>query len=181
MHEPTEVELSSTSSELDMSSGNPTSTVKVKVQVAGESKVPVPLGVAMHNGKGRVVQVRPVSADGEATFTNISTGEYFFTAGSPPNKPYSVRIASASGDAEEPKLKVAPGSSVEVTLSLVGGEVTVEGVAQRAGKPFSGAMVVLVPKDPEAKRQFFRRDQSDMDGTFSLPQAFPGSLHRDRD
>ena len=67
-----------------------------------------------------------------------------------------------------------PGSSLEVTLSLVGGEVTVEGVAQRAGKPFPGAMVVLVPKDPEAKRQFFRRDQSDMDGTFSLPQAFPG-------
>ena len=171
--EPTEVELSSTSSEIDMSSGNPTSTVKVKVQVAGETKVPVPLGVAMRNSKGRVAQMRPVSAEGEATFMNVSAGEYGFTAGSP-NKPYSVRIASSNGGAEGVKLNVAPGSSLEVTLLLVGGDVTVEGVAQRAGKPFSGAMVVLVPKDPEAKRQFFRRDQSDMDGTFSLLQVFPG-------
>jgi 5-hydroxyisourate hydrolase-like protein (transthyretin family) len=172
--EPTEVELSSTSSELDMSSGNPTSTVKVKLQVVGETKVPVPLRVAMRNNKGRVAQVRPVSAEGEAIFTNVSSGEYGFTAGSP-NEPYSVRIASANGGAEGLKLNVAPGSSLEVALSLVGGEVTVEGVAQRAGKPFSGAMVVLVPKDPEAKRQFFRRDQSDMDGTFSLLQVFPGT------
>jgi len=173
LNEPTEVELSSTSSEIDMSSGNPTSTVKVKVQMAGESKVP--LGVAMHNSKGRVAQVRPVSAEGEASFVNVSAGEYSFTAGSPPNKPYSVRVVSTNGGADAVKLNVPPGSSLEVTLSLVGGEVTVEGVAQRAGKPFSGAMVVLVPKDPEAKRQFFRRDQSDMDGTFSLLQVFPGT------
>jgi 5-hydroxyisourate hydrolase-like protein (transthyretin family) len=174
VNEPSEAELSSTSSELDMSSGSPASTVKVKVQVVGESKVPVPMRIAMRNGKGRVAQARPVSAEGEATFMNVSAGEYSFTAGSP-NMPYSVRIASTNGGAEGLKLNVAPGSSLEVTLSLVGGEVTVEGVAQRAGKPFSGAMVVLVPKDPGAKRQFFRRDQSDMDGTFSLLQVFPGS------
>jgi 5-hydroxyisourate hydrolase-like protein (transthyretin family) len=172
--EPTEVELSSTNSELDMSSGNPTSTVKVKIQVAGESNVSVPLRVAMRNSKGRVAQVRPVSAEGEATFMNVSTGEYNFTAGSP-NRPYSVRIASTNGVTEGRKLNVSSGSSLEVNLSLVGAEVTVEGVAQRAGKPFSGAMVVLVPKDPDPKREFFRRDQSDMDGTFSLPQVFPGT------
>jgi hypothetical protein len=38
-------------------------------------------------------------------------------------------------------------------------------------------MVVLVPKDQELKRQFFRRDQSDMDGTFSLLQVFPGTYN----
>jgi hypothetical protein len=134
----------------------------------------VPVRVAMRNSKGRVVSMRPVSAEGEATFTNVGTGEYNFTAGSP-NKPYSVRIASTNGVTEGRKLNVSSGSSLEVTLSLIGGEVTVEGVAQRAGKPFSGAMVVLVPKDPEAKREFFRRDQSDMDGTFSLLQVFPGN------
>ena len=174
VNEPSEVELSSTSSDLDMSSGSPASTVKVKVQVVGESKVPVPMRIAMRNSKGRVASIRPVSAEGEATFTNVSTGEYNFTAGSP-NKPYSVRIASTNGVTEGRKLNVSSGSSLEVTLSLIGGEVTVEGVAQRAGKPFSGAMVVLVPKDPEAKREFFRRDQSDMDGTFSLLQVFPGN------
>ena len=53
VQEPSEVELSSTSSELDMSSGNPTSTVKVKVQVVGESKVPVPSRIAMRSSKGK--------------------------------------------------------------------------------------------------------------------------------
>jgi hypothetical protein len=35
-------------------------------------------------------------------------------------------------------------------------------------------MVVLVPKDPEANPELFRRDQSDQDGSFSLPNVIPG-------
>ena len=45
----------------------------------------------------------------------------------------------------------------------------------RAGKGFAGAMVVLVPKNPEADRELFRRDQSDLDGTFLLRNVIPGS------
>jgi len=174
VNEPSEIELSSTSTDLDVSTGAPTSTVKAKVQVEGASELPVPLRVAMRNAKGRVASVRPVSAEGEATFTNVSAGQYNFTAGSP-NKPYLVKIVSTNGITAGRKLDLTPGSSVEVTLSLVGAEVTVEGVAQKSGKPFSGAMVVLVPQNPDQKREFFRRDQSDMDGTFSLLQVFPGT------
>src|SRR6202011_5200403 len=47
--------------------------------------------------------------------------------------------------------------------------------AKRAGQPFAGAMVVLVPKSPERDRDLFRRDQSDLDGTFSLQNVVPGS------
>ena len=94
-------------------------------------------------------------------------------AGSP-EKPYLVKIASASG-ASARTLNVPSGSSVDVALVLVGGEVTVEGIAKRAGKPVSGAMVVLVPKDPELNHELFRRDQSDQDGTFSLMGVVPGS------
>jgi hypothetical protein len=36
-------------------------------------------------------------------------------------------------------------------------------------------MVVLVPKDVEGNRDLFRRDQSDLDGTFSLQDVAPGS------
>jgi len=71
-------------------------------------------------------------------------------------------------------LDVSSGTSVEVTLSLVGAEAIVECMAQKSGKPFAGAMVVLVPQDLE-QRELFRRDQSDMDGTFSLQQVFPGT------
>jgi hypothetical protein len=53
--------------------------------------------------------------------------------------------------------------------------VNVEGFAKRAGKAAPGAMVVLVPKDPESHRDLFRRDQSDQDGSFSLRSVVPGS------
>ena len=36
-------------------------------------------------------------------------------------------------------------------------------------------MVVLVPKNPEDNRDLFRRDQSDLDGTFALHNVVPGS------
>jgi hypothetical protein len=36
-------------------------------------------------------------------------------------------------------------------------------------------MIVLVPKNPEENRELFRRDQSDLDGSFSLRDVIPGS------
>jgi hypothetical protein len=35
-------------------------------------------------------------------------------------------------------------------------------------------MIVLVPKDPANNLALFRRDQSDSDGTFTLPNIVPG-------
>ena len=36
-------------------------------------------------------------------------------------------------------------------------------------------MVVLVPKHPEANIELFRRDQSDLDGSFVLQGVIPGT------
>jgi len=41
----------------------------------------------------------------------------------------------------------------------------VNGTARRNGQPFPGAMIVLVPENPENNLPLFRRDQSDSDGT----------------
>jgi hypothetical protein len=48
-------------------------------------------------------------------------------------------------------------------------------MVKREGKGFAGAMVVLVPEYPETNRDLFRRDQSDLDGSFSLRGVIPGS------
>ncbi|MGA9567542.1 MAG: hypothetical protein WBS19_18595, partial [Candidatus Korobacteraceae bacterium] len=42
-------------------------------------------------------------------------------------------------------------------------------------KPYEGAMVVLVPRNPANNLTLFRRDQSDSDGTFTLREAVPGT------
>ena len=55
------------------------------------------------------------------------------------------------------------------------GAADVSGVAQRAGKGAAGAMIVLVPKNPDANGDLFRRDQSDLDGTFIFHQVIPGA------
>jgi hypothetical protein len=54
------------------------------------------------------------------------------------------------------------------------GRERVEGFAKRAGKGIAGAMVVLVPEDPDTNRILFRRDQTDQDGSFSLANAVAG-------
>jgi hypothetical protein len=72
-------------------------------------------------------------------------------------------------------LKVTPGSTFSLDLYLVGGSANVEGFAMQAGKPVAGAMIVLVPKRPEANRELFRRDQSDLDGSFTLQNVVPGT------
>jgi hypothetical protein len=58
---------------------------------------------------------------------------------------------------------------------LIADPVTVEGFAKRDGKAVAGAMIVLVPKDREGNRDLFRRDQSDLDGSFSLREVVPGT------
>ena len=172
--EPTEIDLTGNAQELDLSSGTPTGTVKATVQVAGDATLPSGLVVAMRNSKGRVVSQGSVDAHGEVSFPEVVSGQYTLLAGSA-TKPYFVRIKSDSDNASGRTLNVPPGSSLDIKLLLIGGEVTVEGIAKQAGKPVSGAMIVLVPEDPELNRDLFRRDQSDQDGTFGLPNVVPGS------
>jgi hypothetical protein len=51
----------------------------------------------------------------------------------------------------------------------------VTGFAKHAGRAVAGAMVVLVPKDPTLNPDLFRRDQTDLDGSFQLNSVVPGA------
>jgi len=171
--EPTEVNLNN-GGELDLSSGRSTSKIKATIQIEGAAILPSQLEIGLRNGKGRV-DATQVDTKGEANFTDVIPGKYEFVAGSATNRYSVVRIASEAGTISGHALIVPPGTSLTVALTLVGGSITVEGFARRAGKGASGTMVVLVPKNPEANHDRFRRDQSDLDGSFSLPNVIPGS------
>ena len=67
------------------------------------------------------------------------------------------------------------GSSLRLSALLIGAMTKVEGFVKRSGKPAPGVMVVLVPDDPESNIELFRRDQSDLDGSFVFPSVAPGS------
>lgn len=160
--------------ELDVSSGTVASTVKFAVQTAGNTGAPPQTQIGLRNGKGRV-NFMPVDDKGEVTFSDVTPGKYDLVAVSR-QQAYSVtRIVSESGTINGHTLNVPAGASLNLSVTLVGGSVTVEGVAKRDGKAVAGAMIVLVPKEAGADRNRFRRDQSDLDGSFTLPNVIPGT------
>jgi protocatechuate 3,4-dioxygenase beta subunit len=169
------LDLTQDSQELDMSSGLPVGSINASVEVPGEAKLPKGLAIALRDAQRRVVAWRPVDDKGEANFEELVPGKYEVRAGSP-SKPYSViRISSQSSKTSGHTLNVPPGTALKVTLSLIGGSVNVEGFVKHAGKAAPGAMVVLVPNNPDSNRELFRRDQSDLDGSFRLQSVIPGS------
>ena len=173
MKEPTEINLSG-GGELDVSTGNLTSQVKAAVQIEGGTSIPDELQLALRNRKGRT-HAAQVDTKGEATFGDVIPGTYDVVANST-TEPYAViRVSSEAGAVAGHTLTVPPGAQMNISLTLRGSSVTVAGFARKAGKATPGAMIVMVPKDPEANLDRFRRDQSDLDGSFSLPNVMPGS------
>jgi len=160
---------------IDTSKSEAASQVKCSVRIPGEPTIPANLTVALRSGGRGIAVARPIDSKGEAELPEVAGGRYE-VAVLGGVKRYSISRMSAEGaDVSGHTLTVTAGSSPSVSLTLVGGSVEVEGTAKKAGKGFAGAMVVLVPKNPEVDHDLFRRDQSDLDGTFTLHGVVPGT------
>jgi hypothetical protein len=170
-----EVDISQDHQEVDTSSGEAGSNVNASVHIQGEDAIPRELFLGLHDEQRRGANFQQVSSQGEVAFGNVAPGTYELVAGSS-NDSYSVvRITSDGHETSGHTLKVPAGSALTVSLTLAAGTGRVEGIAKRAGKAVAGAMVVLIPKHPEANRDLFRRDQSDLDGSFLLQNVIPGT------
>jgi len=169
------VDLSKDGEEIDTSKAEAWTNVKVRVEVPGESAIPNELGVGLRSGGRPLAGWQAVDSKGEAELQNIPAGSYELVVGSS-RKRYSIAHVAAEGaEVSGHVLILAPGASSSVSLTLVAGNVDVQGIAKKSGKGCAGAMVVLVPDNPKGNHNLFRRDQSDLDGTFSLPGVIPGS------
>ena len=174
-NEANEINLTNDGQELNVPGAEAGANIKATVQLAGEAKLPPHLGVALRNTKMRVVAWQEVDAKNQLEFQDVAPGKYEVLAFAQPKRYSVTRISSTGVETPGHFLTVTAGSSLTVSFSLVGGETSVEGFVKRAGKAAPGAMVVLVPKDPDSRRDLFRRDQSDQDGSFSLRGVVPGS------
>src|SRR5579863_297495 len=171
----TGVDLSGTQ-ELDASAGEALCTVKVSVSR------PDSMGSGVFfvglRSKSRTIPgfTRPDSKN-QFNFENVPAGRYDIQLGGP-GRTYSIAQISAEGaEISGHSLILSPGASASLSLTPTLGNAEVQGIAKQGGKGFSGAMVVLVPKNPEGNRDVFRRDQSDLDGTFVFHQVVPGSYN----
>jgi hypothetical protein len=168
------VDLTKDGEAIDASAAEPLGQIKVSVQTAGETVNLSQFTIGLRAGSHTFAGVRNLDQKGQAQLEQIAPGRYgVLLWGS--RKPYSIAHMTADGaQVVGHTVTVTAGASVSLTLTLVPGNVDVQGIVKRAGKPFAGAMVVLVPKDPEGNGDLFRRDQSDLDGTFDLRAVVPG-------
>jgi hypothetical protein len=169
------VDLTKDGGEIDASGAEALCSVKISVQLLGKPALPSGLTIGLRSGRRGSETWQSTDPKGRAEFLQIAAGRHEIFLRSAGNS-YSIAHISAEGaELSGHTLTLATGSSPSVSLILAGGNVELQGTAKREGNPFAGAMVILVPKNPEMNPDLFRRDQSALDGTFSLRDVIPGS------
>jgi protocatechuate 3,4-dioxygenase beta subunit len=113
----------------------------------------------------------PVNEAGEFT-AQVVPGEYQVIGQIP--QMYVARISSPNAVVKGLMLQVNAGASPRLEIVAGAGYGQIEGMAERAGHPASGIMILLAPEDAKDNQILFRRDQSDSDGTFLLFNVVPG-------
>jgi uncharacterized protein (DUF2141 family) len=170
-----DVDLEQNGQELNDSRGEALGGLKVTIKMPGDEPLPKQYGVGLQDARRRFVAFKQGDPTGQFTFEDLPPGKYAILVGSQA-KPFSVvRVTSAAGDSWGHEVSIAAGATAEVTASISGGIVRIEGVVKKKEKKVGGVMVALVPNDPVAHIDLFRRDQSDFDGTFVLQGVIPGA------
>jgi hypothetical protein len=169
------VDLSKDGEQIDTSVAEAMSSVKISAQALGDATVPQHLTVALRSGGNRLAGVQQFNTKGEAEFDLLAPGRYEVIVWSTNKAMYIAHIAAEGAEVSGHSIVLAAGAPASVSVTVSSGSRSVEGVARKDGKPFAGAMVVLVPKNPDGNRDLFRRDQSDLDGTFALQDVVPGA------
>ena len=160
--------------DVDATGAEPSASVNVSVELPEERSFPSGLFVALQVPNGLIKSGGEVDAKGEAHLQQVPPGEYRLV-GWDGRKRYSVLGLSLGGQSVGgEKIHVDPGATLAVAATLASGLGSLEGAVKKGTTPIAGAMVVLVPDDPAEHPDFFRRDQSDLDGTFALRSLVPG-------
>lgn len=170
-----EIDITQDGQEIAAGSGEQLGSVTAAVKIAGVERLPQPLYIALRDSRNRVVGGQQVDPQGQASFRDLAPGNYQVLAGSPQRAYAVISISSQGAQTSGHVLPVAPGAALTVGLTLAQGLANLEGFVKKSGKGVAGAMVVLVPKNPELNRELFRRDQSDLDGSFRFPSVIAGS------
>jgi 5-hydroxyisourate hydrolase-like protein (transthyretin family) len=161
--------------DLEVNANDSSGFVTVAGSVLFEGAPPVPKGLAMQLSNQETGEYlgSEIRDKGQFEFEGIKPGRY--TVALQSSGGYFLRKMSVTGAKLTGRtLEIGANSSVHIAATVGRGVAQVDGVALRAGQPFAGAMIVLVPRDAANNSPLFRRDQSDSDGSFTLPNVVPG-------
>lgn len=175
MTQETEVELKQNGQDLSASEGEALGTVKLTVKLPRGETLPKQAGLGLLGERNRRVVYRQLDEKGEAKFQGLSAGKYGIRVFGGATAYAVVGMSSVDVQLPTSELNLKAGETQEWTVELAAGRTSIEGFVKRGGKAASGVMVVLIPNHPEAHEDLFRRDQSDLDGSFVLRGVVPGS------
>jgi hypothetical protein len=170
----TMIDLTRGTVDADATSGEDSGAIKLKLEGENGVNLPPPTLVSLRNKEAGIVATQTVNDKGVAEFEGLKPGDYHFLLSGTDRQYHVARITLVGGKPSGNTIRVAPGMTVSVTATFAAGSVAVEGVATKDGKPAAGAMIVLIPSDANNNVELFRRDQSDLDGSFLLPNVIPG-------
>ncbi len=127
--------------------------------------------IRFQKADGTVVDTR-TTANGALEPFHLFPGVYEYSAFSQQGVIKSLEAANAKVIGRTIEVADKP-VTLKVTLADFATKITGT-VLSTEGKPFPGAMVILVPDDIVHNQNIIRRDQSDTDGTFTLRVVMPG-------
>ncbi len=194
------VHLSSGSTVLPGNRGTATGSITLAVEDITGSPLPSGAQLVLRGGRGSTPVNTELTPDGRAEFRDLPPGNYrpvlfanskaYFavriSSGADPGTPGTAQPATARAarNGTGGTLQLATGENLSATLTVSARLGVVEGLAKRDSGGNGGAMVVLIPlsasrtetQEPviDTNSDLFRRDQTDLDGSFSLPQVVPG-------
>lgn len=149
--------------------------LKLKVNFPAGEESPQNLQVVLVNDNLEGVAGETINPDGAAEMPGVPPGDYAIWVFGRPT--YAVEhMNSGETRIAGNRIRVKAGQKQELEVFLVAGRTRVLGFATRGGKAAAGMMVLLLPSEgARADLNLMRMDQSDMDGTFTLPDVIPGA------
>ncbi len=168
-----ELNLSS-DTEIDVSDKSPSSPLTGIVTFPGAESAPRNVSVMLINHKSGTNLNASIASDGSFSIQEWTPpGSYQVYVNNVPGY-VPERISATGARVVGHTVEIKANQSVRLSIVMSHQLGQIDGTALQGGKQFAGAMIVLVPKDPTHNPTLIRRDQSDSDGTFTLPSIVPG-------
>jgi hypothetical protein len=163
------------SQQLDANAGSAANAVEGRVRMASGASLPDEITVSLQridNGIGRRMDATQ-AVQGRFRFDAVPPGDWSVMA-TTRDKALPVVGVSAGGVQRAGNLVSVGARASELIVTLSEAPTHIEGFARKDDKGFAGAMIVLLPKNRGLWKALTRRDQSDSDGSFALPDVAPG-------
>jgi hypothetical protein len=169
------VDLTTGSTTLDASQPVNLTTVSVTVHAANGESLPTRLQLNLRSvGSNRAANFG-MNDKGVAELDNVPPGDYRFVLNGEGHQWNVVSLLLNDKAVADKRLHIDSGGSLTADLTISATAVDVEGFARREDKPAPGSLVLLVPAGSDTSEALFRRDQSDLDGSFAFSNVVPGN------